>query len=144
LPRAELAVNLREVMPVAVKSPTLIADNDPYDSIKATVIPDATPQPATETAETQKSDSGAGTNGVKSPSDTASVNPPTSQTTQSVPEIRKAMPVGTIPKAVPVQPQDRQPAEIRRAVPVKPLDQEDTERTLLRSAAQPPGDAVHD
>ena len=41
LPRAELAVNLREVMPVAIKSPTLIADNDPYDSIKATVIPDA-------------------------------------------------------------------------------------------------------
>ena len=53
LPRAELAVNLREVMPVAIKSPTLIADNDPYDSIKPTVIPDATPQPVTETAETQ-------------------------------------------------------------------------------------------
>jgi hypothetical protein len=144
LPHAELAVNLREVMPVAIKSPTLIADNDPYDSIKPTIIPDATPQPATETAETQKSDSGAGTNGVKSLSNTASVNPPTSQTTQSAPEIRKAVPVEQIRKAIPVQPQDRQPAEIRRAVPVKPLDQEDTERTLLRSAAQPPGDDSHD
>ena len=143
LPRAELAVNLTEVMPVAIKSPTLIADNDPYDSLKPTVIPDATPQPATETAETQKSDSGAGTNGVKSASNTANVNPPTSQTTQSAPEIRKAIPVETIPKAIPVQPQDRQPSEIRRAVPVKPLDQEDTERTLLRSAAQPPGD-IHE
>jgi penicillin-binding protein 1A len=143
LPRAELAVNLREVMPVAIKSPTLIADNDPYDSIKATVIPDATPQPATETAETQKSDSGAGTNEVKSPSNTASVNPPASQTTQSAPEIRKAVPVEQIRKAIPVQPQERQPAEIRRAVPVKPLDQEDPQGTLLRSAAQPPGDEVH-
>jgi hypothetical protein len=143
LPRAELAVNLREVMPVAIKSPTLIADNDPYDSIKATVIPDATPQPATETAETQKSDSGAGTNEVKSPSNTASVNPPASQTTQSAPEIRKAVPVEQIRKAIPVQPQERQPAEIRRAVPVKPLDQEDPQGTLLRSAAQPPGDDVH-
>src|SRR5207247_1646449 len=42
LPRAELAVNVSEVMPVAIKSPTLITDNDPYDSIKPTVIPDAT------------------------------------------------------------------------------------------------------
>ena len=140
LPRAELAVNLSEVMPVAIKSPTLITDNDPYDSIKPTVVPDATPQLATETAETQKSDSGAGTNGVKSASNTASVNPPTSPTTQSAPEIRKAVPVEQIRKAIPVQPQDRQPAEIRRAIPVKPLDQEDEARTLLRSAAQPPAD----
>src|SRR5262249_14105287 len=125
LPRAELAVNLSEVMPIAIKSPTLIADHDPYDSLKPTVIPDATGQPATETAETQRSDSGAGTNGVKSASNTASANPPTSQTTQSAPEIRKAIPVETIRKAVPVQPQESQPAEIRRAIPAKPLDQED-------------------
>jgi penicillin-binding protein 1A len=144
LPRAELAVNLTEVMPVAIKSPTLIADHDPYDSMKATVIPDPTPQPPTETAATQKSDSGAGTTEVKPAGNTASVNLPPSQTTQSAPEIRKAVPVGTIPKAIPVQPQEQQPAEIRRAVPVKPLDQEDTERTLLRSAAQPSSDAVHD
>jgi 1A family penicillin-binding protein len=134
LPRAELAVNLREVMPVAIKSPTLIADHDPYDSIKATVIPDSTPQSATETAEAQKTDSAIGANEMKAASNNASL------TTQSAPEIRKAVPVQTIPKAIPVQPQERQPSEIRRAIPVKPLDQEDTERTLLRSAAQPPGD----
>jgi hypothetical protein len=143
LPRAELAVNLTEVMPVAIKSPTLIADHDPYDSIKATVIPDPTPQSPRETAENQNSDSGAATSGVTSASKTASVNPPTSQTTQSGPEIRKAVPVEQIRKAIPVQPQERQPAEIRRAIPVKPLDQEDTNRTLLRSAAQPPGD-IHE
>jgi penicillin-binding protein 1A len=143
LPRAELAVNLSQVMPIAIKSPTLIADDDPYDSLKPTVIPDATPQPATQTAENQNSDNGAETNGVKSASNAASVSPSTSETTQSAPEIRKAVPVQTIRKAIPVQPQGQQP-EIRRAVPVKPLDQEDSERTLLRSAAQPPGDDVHD
>ena len=125
-------------MPVAIKSPTLIADNDPYDSIKATVIPDPTPQPATQTAEAQKTDTATGVNEVKAASNNASL------TRESAPEIRKAVPVQSIPKAIPVQPQERQPSEIRRAIPVKPLDQEDTERTLLRSAVQPPGDAVHD
>src|SRR3954451_21050912 len=100
LPRAELAVNLREVMPVAIKSPTLIADQDPYDSIKATMIPDATPQPATETAEAQKTDSGSATDQVKAASNNASL------TTQSAPEIRKAVPVQTIRKAIPVEPQE--------------------------------------
>jgi penicillin-binding protein 1A len=144
LPRAELAVNLSEVMPVAIKSPTLVADDDPYDSLKPTLVPDVTPQPATQAAENQNSDKGAETNGVKSASNAASVKAPTSETSQSAPEIRKALPVQTIRKAIPVQPQGQPPAEIRRAVPVKPLDQEDSERTLLRSAVQPPSDAVHD
>ena len=143
LPHAELAVNLREVMPIAIKSPTLIADDDPYDSLKPTLVPDATPQPATQTADNQNSNNG-GANGLNSAGNTTSVNTPTAQTTQSGPEIRKAVPVQQIRKAIPVQPQDRQPAEIRRAVPVKPLDQEDPERTLLRSAVQPPSDTVHD
>jgi len=144
LPRAALAVNLSEVMPVAIKSPTLIADDDPYDSLKPTLIPDATPQPATQAADNQNNNNGGSTNGLNPASNTATGNSPTSQTTQSGPEIRKAVPVEQIRKAIPVQPQDRQPAEIRRAKPVKPLDQEDTELTLLRSAVQPPGDAVHD
>ena len=134
LPRAELAVNVSQVMPVAIKSPTLIADQDPYDSIKATAIPEAPPQPTPETAEAQKIGPVTGANEMKAASNNASL------TTQSAPEIRKAVPVQTIPKAIPVQPQERQPSEIRRAIPVKPLDQEDTQRTLLRSAAQPPGD----
>jgi len=141
LPRAELAVNLSEVMPVAIKSPTLIADDDPYDSLKPTLVPDATP--ATQAADNQNSNKGGSTNGSNPESNTASVNSPTAETTQSGPEIRKALPVEQIRKAIPVQPQGRQPDEIRRAIPVKPLDQEDTERSLLRSAAQPPSDDVH-
>ena len=142
LPRAELAVNLREVTPVAIKSPTLIADNDPYNSIKPTVRPDPTPQPATETAGNQKSRQRSRHEWGETCEQTASENPCT-PTTQSAPEIRKAIPVEQSAKAIPVQPQDRQPAEIRRAIPVKPLDHEEQEGTLLRSAEQPPGD-VHE
>jgi hypothetical protein len=143
LPRAELAVNLSEVTPIAIKSPTLIADKDPYSSVKATLKPEPMPEPTTETAENQKTNSGADANELKSVSNTATQNQPINQTTQSAPEIRKAIPVPPIRKAIPVQPQDRQPGEIRRAIPVKPLDQDGDERTLLKSAAQPPGD-IHE
>jgi hypothetical protein len=60
------------------------------------------------------------------------------QTSQPSSEIRKAIPVEPIRKAIPVAPQPN--TEIRRAIPVKPLDQEDAGETLLKSAAQPPGD----
>jgi len=155
LPRAELAVNLSEVTPVAIKSPTLIADKDPYNSVKPTLKPEPVPQPGTQTAEIQKADSARNGNeptaaqvgaiDLNRPSATAETRAAeaVTQTTQSAPEIRKAIPVEQIRKAIPVQPQEQQPAEIRRAIPVRPLDQEDNERTLLRSAAQPPGD-IHE
>jgi 1A family penicillin-binding protein len=137
LPRAELAVNLTEVTPVAIKSPTLIAEMDPYNSVKPTLKQEPLPQQPTETAQSQKTDSATSGSEVKSTSNVTNANPPGSE---SVPEIRKAIPVAPIQKAIPVQPQEGQPAEIRRAIPVKPLDREDEQRTLLRSAAQSPGD----
>jgi penicillin-binding protein 1A len=143
LPRAELAVNVTEVAPVAVKSPTLIADSDPYNSMKPAAQPQLPPQQRTETAENQKTDDAARGNEVKATSNATGQTQRNSQTTTFVPEIRKAIPVETTRKAIPVQPQENGPTEIRRAVPVKPLDQEDEDRTLLRSAAQPPGD-VHE
>ena len=155
LPRAELALNLSEVTPIAIKSPTLIAERDPYNSVKPTLKPEPIPQPATQTAENQEADTvhngneptaaQVGATDVNRPSASAAPHPAeeVTQTTQSAREIRKAIPIPPIRKAIPVQPQEQQPAEIRRAIPVKPLDQEDNERTLLKSAAQPPGD-VHE
>ena len=145
LPRAELAVNLSEVTPIAIKSPTLIADRDPYSSLKPTLPPEPMPQPATEIAGNQKPDNVPSTSEVKPATNTTSQDQPNAQNPKAfgAPEIRKAIPLPPIRKAIPVQPQDEQPAEIRRAIPVKPLDQEDNERTLLKSAAQPPGD-VHE
>src|SRR5438067_5053760 len=52
LPRAELAVDLKEVTPVIIKSPTLLADKDPYNSLKPTLGPEPEPEAAKETAET--------------------------------------------------------------------------------------------
>src|SRR5438046_5968086 len=54
LPRAALAVDLSEVTPVVIKSPTLLADKDPYNSQKPTLKPEPTPEPEKETAEKQK------------------------------------------------------------------------------------------
>ena len=139
LPRAALAVNLTEVTPVVIRSPTLLADKDPYDSLKPTLKPGSTPQPATEVAGDQKSDSAVSANEVKQTSNTANQNQPNAGTTQSSPEIRKAIPVEPIRKAIPVQPQDERPGEIRRAIPVKPLDQEDVNQTMLKSAARASG-----
>src|SRR5947209_4987285 len=55
LPRAALAVNLSEITPVVIRSPTLLADKDPYNSLKPTLKPQPTPQPPTETVETVNS-----------------------------------------------------------------------------------------
>jgi hypothetical protein len=129
----------------------LLADNDPYNSLKPTLKPEPAPQPATETAGNQNADSVASETGatrikegaidLNRPPTTGVGHPsePSAQDAQSAPEIRKAVPVEPIRKAIPVQPQDEKPAEIRRAIPVKPLDQEDEDQTLLKSAARPSG-----
>jgi penicillin-binding protein 1A len=131
LPRAALAVDVSEVAPIAVKGPTLLADKDPYNSLKPMLKPEPAPQPAAETAASSKPDSvtGAGDNAVKTAN--AGGSRAGTQTTESAPEIRKA---------IPVQPQDKKPVEIRRAVPVKPLDQEGEDETLLKQATPAPSD----
>ncbi|PYK17779.1 MAG: hypothetical protein DME55_08965, partial [Verrucomicrobia bacterium] len=129
LPRAALAVDVSEVAPIAVKSPTLLADKDPYNSLKPTLKPEAAPQPAAETVASPKPDSVAGDSTVKTANVSGSGGG--TQTTESAPEIRKA---------IPVQPQDKKPVEIRRAIPVKPLGQEDADETLLKPATPAPND----
>ena len=130
LPRAALAVNLSEITPIVIRSPTLLAEKDPYNSLKPTLKPETTPQPPTETAGNQNVNSAAGESEIKTANNSSGQSQSSPQTAQATPEIRKA---------VPVAPQEKTPVEIRRAVPVKPLDQEDENQTLLRSAARPPG-----
>jgi penicillin-binding protein 1A len=132
-PRAELAVDLSEVKPVIVKKPTLLADNDPYNSVKPTLK--AEPEAEKETAENAKINNGAGENPATAPKTEKAVKPGGEAINQT-PE--SAVP---IMKAIPVEPQEKkEPAEIRRAIPVKPLDQEKEEDTLLKSATPPPSD----
>jgi 1A family penicillin-binding protein len=129
LPRAALAVDLSAVAPIEIKSPTLLADNDPYNSLKPKPKPEPVPQTAAQPTDNQKTENVTSGSEVKTASNATDQSQPNTQTTEAAPEIRKA---------IPVQPQDKKPVEIRRAVPVKPLDQEDEDQTLLRSAAQPP------
>jgi hypothetical protein len=129
LPRAALAVDVSEVTPIAVKNPTLLADKDPYNSLKSTLKPQPAPQPTPEPVADQKADSVAGGNSVK----TANVSGSRvgTQAGEPAPEIRKA---------IPVESQDQKPVEIRRAIPVKPLDREDQDQRLLKLATPSPND----
>jgi hypothetical protein len=129
LPRAALAVDLNGLTPVSIKTPTLLADKDPYNSLKPTLKAEPAPPPAAQTVANQKPDNVAGETAVT----TANVSggAPAAQTAESGPEIRRA---------IPVQPQDRKPVEIRRAIPVKPLDQEGEDERLLKAPTPAPGD----
>ncbi len=108
LPRAALAVDLREVTPVPVRNPTLLADKDPYNSLKPTLKPEPTPEPEVQTAENPKIE-----NQLSESQAPATASQPGSEPSNQKPE-------STVPirKAIPVQPQDKAPAEIRRALPV--------------------------
>jgi hypothetical protein len=131
LPRAALAVDLSAVAAIEIKNPTLLADKDPYNSLRPKLKPEPTPQPAAETADNQKNENVTSGSEVNTASNATARSQPSNQIAEATPEIRKAIPV-----ARPVN----KPVEIRRAIPVKPLDQEDEQESLLRSATPPPGD----
>jgi hypothetical protein len=123
-------VDLSEVTPVPVRNPTLLADKDPYNSLKPTLKPEPTPEPEVQPAENPKIENQL----------SESQAPATESEPGSEPSNQKPESIGPIRKAIPVQPQDKAPVEIRRAQPVKPLDQESPEETLLKSATPPPSD----
>jgi hypothetical protein len=131
-------VDLSAVAPIEIRSPTVVADKDPYNSLKPTLKPEPAPQAPTQTADNQKTEDAGVASEARTASDAAERTVSPTQTSQSNSEVRKAIPVEPIRKAIPVAPQQK--TEIRRAIPVKPLDQEDAGETLLKSAAQPPGD----
>jgi len=137
LPRAELAVDLSEVTPVPVRNPTLLADKDPYNSLKPTLKPEPTPEPEKEVAENEKIENGP------SESQTTSTKPASMSEPGGTPINQAAESAVPIRKAIPVEPQHppaARPVEIRRALPVKPLDQEKEDGTLLKSAEPSPSD----
>ena len=125
-PRAELATDLSEIRPVALKSPTLLTENDPYHSVKPTVKAESveeeqvTEQPARQI-------------------DNSQVAEPRGDV-----RIEKGGPVTTgedgkpVLRAIPVQPEpEGTPVEIRRAVPVGPMDEVE-DGALLKSASPSP------
>jgi hypothetical protein len=99
------------VTPVAVKSPAVLADKDPYNSVKPR--PTQSPQPEPEKEKEM----------VAEKTDTQS---PESST--------------PIPKAIPVEPQEEKPVEIRRAEPVGPLDDAPGDLLLKTETPSPTND----
>src|SRR5438105_4855572 len=131
-PRAQLAADLSEVKPVVLKSPTLLAENDPYNSVKSvTKIDVVLEEEVAEKESAQKID-----------------NRPTDVTRADVLNQKNIKTSSAddgkpILKAIPVQPQPKEtPVEIRRAVPVGPMDE--VEEGALLKAATPSPTRSHD
>jgi len=123
-PRAEAAVDVKAVKPIVLKGPALLAQNDPYNSLKATVKLDA--RDADEIAEgAEKIDNG--------------------ETENARPEIRDKQSEAAkretgkpVLRAIPVEPEPEEtPVEIRRAVPVGPMDEVD-QGALLKAVTPSP------
>jgi hypothetical protein len=111
-PRAALAVDTAQLPPVIVKSPTLIADADPYNAVRST----AKPKIETTAPEDSKPASAA-ENGLPDPTK----------------PVLKAQPVTPADKAAAAE---QTPIEIRRAQPVRPMDQV-PDGDLLKSTPPP-------
>ncbi len=114
VPRAELAVDTNQVKPVAVKGPTLLAENDPYNAVRSTVRPPKPEEPAE--------------NEVKPAIPVDEPPAATALPPEDDPTILRAQPVApgdVAPEATPVPEEDE---EVRRAEPVlraEPVDPSD-------------------
>ena len=128
VPRAQLAADLTEVKPVILKSPTLLAENDPYGSAKSIARSDQAADEQLTTKETpQKID-----NQAPAPARTDIRNQKTDKT-------RSADDGKPILKAIPVEPKPEEtPVEIRRAVPVGPMDEVEEGALLKAGSPSPP------
>jgi 1A family penicillin-binding protein len=127
-PRAALAVDTTAVTPVTPKGPTLLADRDPYNSVRAMAKPKAAPTatpaptPATESLASAPMEDGS------------SVPGPVLKAQPVQPE-DLVEPAGEEPAAVPPTPAADGPIEIRRAIPVNRPTPGSTEIPIRR--AQP-------
>ena len=134
LPRAQLAVDVRNVAPIAMKGPTLLAEKDPYNSVNATVKP--APEIESPTADEEKIDNRASVRELPVNPRAEPILAPRRVEPMETPEA-----TGPIRKAIPVEPEDEQtPVEIRKAQPVGPLDEESEQRSILKAQTPAPSD----
>lgn len=129
-PRATLAVDLAKVTPVPMKAPTVVAEEDPYKSVKpmsvlvATRVSDnAAPPGATESPTATPAASGAP--GTTPGAGGTAAETPAAATSTPPPSPGPGSGPGVAPAKVP--PQD---TEVRRAEPVRALDQTEDDLTI--------------
>jgi hypothetical protein len=127
VPRAQLAADLTEVKPVILKSPTLLAENDPYGSAKSIArVDQAADEQVAEKQTPQRIDN--------RPPETVRAEVRNQKTDKT----RSADDGKPILKAIPVEPKPEEtPVEIRRAVPVGPMDELE-EGALLKAGSPSP------
>jgi len=152
-PRASLAVDPKQVSPITVQGPVLLAENDPYNAVNSMVKPK--PPPEKEKPETEKPTSKVEENGLPDPTKPVmkaepvvpDTTKPTLKAEPVVPEptkpVKKAEAVDLDPskpvlRAEPVTPTPA-PKEIRRAEPVHPADEIPSEQ-LIKPTPPPPAD----
>ncbi|HLW36519.1 MAG TPA: hypothetical protein VKS98_12750, partial [Chthoniobacterales bacterium] len=126
-PRAQAAADLSEVRPIALKGPVLIAQNDPYGSVKST-------------AKVEAPNAGQVPNGADNDENGETQTARTDAPDQR-PEDAKREAQKPVLRAIPVEPTPEEtPVEIRRAMPVGPMDEVD-QGTLLKAVTPPPGES---
>jgi 1A family penicillin-binding protein len=126
-PRAEPAADLSEVKPIVLKGPTLLAQNDPYNSVKSTAKAD-------EASADQVAESTAKSNNEEAES--ARTNARTQKNDAAKQDAEKP-----VLRAIPVEPKPEEtPVEIRRALPVGPRDEVD-QGALLKAATPSPANS---
>jgi hypothetical protein len=120
-----LAADLSEVRPISLKAPTLLAQNDPYNSVKAAAkieTADQTPNDAQNIDSRETQTAGADTRNQK--------------IDKADPDVGKP-----VLRAIPVEPKPEEtPVEIRRAMPVGPMDEVD-QGALLKATTPTPSDS---
>jgi 1A family penicillin-binding protein len=123
-PRAEPAADLSEVKPIVLKGPTLLAQNDPYNSVKSTAKTDAVS--ADQVAESAAK------------SDNPETQPARADARIQKNDTAKQDAEKPVLRAIPVEPKPEEtPVEIRRALPVGPMDEVD-QGALLKAATPSP------
>jgi len=128
-PRAQLATDLNELKPVIVKSSTLLAENDPYNSAKSIAKADnVANEPIGKIEAPQRIN-----NRLPGETDAEILN-------QKPQPVRNRPEEKPILRAIRVEPQPEEtPVEIRRAVPVGPMDEVDEGALLKAGTPSPPG-----
>ena len=126
-PRAQLAADLSEVRPVALRSPTLVTEYDPYNSVKP-IIQSADEPPVAEAVPAEKIDDRQ-----------QSEQPPADVRIQRAAPVTAGEDGKPVLRAIPVQPQaEETPVEVRRALPVGPMDEVEDGALLKAATPSPP------
>src|SRR4051794_18180872 len=133
-PRASLAVDPKQVSPIPPQGPVLLAENDPYNSVRSTVKPKPIERPPEQSPDTSP---GTLPDPTKPVLKAEAVETPTDKPVMRAERVEPEPTKPTL-RAEAVTPTPS-PKEIRRAEPVRPND-EIPDDSILRPTPPPPSE----